>query len=316
MKKKSILLFFVAILVLPITLFLMMEKEPKGSESAIRQKSVAVKELTERREALHSGKVSRPKAQDEGLGAYVKRLVSPKLNDVYALLKEGKLEEAKATLLRMLEKDSERLDVLIELSLIELIGKKSPDKALVYLKRGLRIEPSNTGLAKETTKAFITLDRLGEGLEFFLELSHAHPEASSLKLMLAELYASKKEWKKAKKSVNEAIKQGASPYKALALRGRIFLELGDADQAKKDFSAAIAGFEGEIRRRLISNEEVVLLVEELDVVMFNLVEILFQLGDYEKAQSVVGKLAERIPSDPRVVAMMEEIYRIRGARAF
>lgn len=163
--------------------------------------------------------------------------------DVDSLVMLGKLHsfsknsiEAEKALNAALAQDPQNEDALTQLALLyanlgdskraieklKVVMEKSPNdrvlkiladqyiqirdfkSAAEVLRKALEMQPDNTAVARELAQALLYSDQVDEAQKLFEELAQAEPRDPQIRLSLAEIYRSKRDFKKARESLNQA----------------------------------------------------------------------------------------------------------------
>lgn len=283
------------------------------SSSPSAEETIALKVHSEKRDLINPARIQSSRMKPEPNrddGASTKAdLDSDPMSKVLKLLRDRQVDQAERVLLKMLDHDHTRLGALIELAMIEVYDRKQPEMGLKYLLEAAKHDPKNEALMNEITKTYVLLGRVDEGLAFFRNLIGTYPQYKWLNLNLARLLYEKEDFQAAFSLLNFSKDGRFIQYRAMVLKGKIHVELGNDQAAREDFEEAVDGYEREIRRRLVDDLGIIVLVEELDDLLFRLTRVLLKLENYEEAHQIVSKISERMPSDPRVISIMEEIYK-------
>ena len=221
----------------------------------------------------------------------------------------GQWQSALPKLKILAERHPDSPDVLIEIGLINLMEKSQPLLALDYLKRAVRSAPGDMELLEVVIQLFTQLRIEQSGLKFLQELSKDNSGLVHIKLGIAEILLAQGNFTDtilALKNVNPG--DSLNSIRTLELRARAYRGVKNWEASRDDFTAAVSAYETEINQRLRNQENVYLLAENLDQLIFDLIDVLLKLEDYEQASQFLGSLAERHPADHRVITLMEQIF--------
>lgn len=229
-------------------------------------------------------------------------------------LEKGQLSAAEKNLQHLLSQNPDDADGYVELALLYQFDKKDLKKAIDSYEKALTLEPQRKGLQAELVKLYKETGLLNEGIQFFKELERSHQ--SGFEVPLGELYLAAGKKNRAAKAASKAIERERDSPLAWGLRGKVKARLREWEEARASLDRAIGAYEATIRAQLLSDGNVSHLTPNLDEVLFEQVKVLMALKRIDQAAAVLDKLAERIPNDPRVVALMDEIYRAKETSQF
>ncbi len=264
-----------------------------------------------RRQALRPAHIASSKeltsAQKREILRYNNKDELAELADIVDRIDNGEIDDAYSRLMQLARRYPKRSEIQVELAMIELLDRKDKRQALQYFMNALRLRPDQPALQDETAQTFIDLKMYDEGLRFFNSLNGKASGVPGAYYILAKINWAAMRVGVALAMVNKALGQEVAKFKSYGLKSQILLANGQLAEAKTDLELAIKGYEDEIHERLIEQESVNLLVDELDDLTFKLVEVHIQLDEIDQAYDVVSKLAERIPEDPRVITLMDRL---------
>ena len=103
------------------------------------------------------------------------------------------------------------------------------------------------------------------------------------------------------------LKRGGQSY----LKARILSSAGKLRQAQVEYKKSVEIFEEEIRTRQLADKAVYFHAAQLEDVLFQLAQVELTLENFDAASEVLAKLAEKIPNDPSLVALMDRVYRAK-----
>jgi hypothetical protein len=92
-----------------------------------------------------------------------------------------------------------------------------------------------------------------------------------------------------------------------ALRARIFLAFGDAEQAVAAYYAARDAYAAEIKLRMRQGRDVERMASAIQRLQLAMVRGLMASTAYEQAETILLNLAEKMPADPEVMRLLERI---------
>ncbi len=161
------------------------------------------------------------------------------LDKAMALVDGGNIQEAMALLEEILKKEPNNEMALIEMGMIHLIDLKDSTKALSFLEKSLRINPSNPIVVSEVADIYDSVGMQDAGINFFQSLYHDHPENGAIAGSLGKMLNSQKRYNDAIPYLEAAAAQETTPL-AVADLGTAYSRTGQSDKAIEEFNKAIA----------------------------------------------------------------------------
>ena len=238
--------------------------------------------------------------------------VDPRLiNSILSHLDQEEIEEGEQKLKERLQEQSARVDILAELAMIERWVQKDINKALDYLEKALTIEPGQMELVAEVMRAYGELNDFQRGADFFNGLLEKFPQDPVVHFSLAELSFARGELQPSLKFLNLAMEGGLKRGGQSYLKARILSSAGKLRQAQVEYKKSVEIFEEEIRTRQLADKAVYFHAAQLEDVLFQLAQVELTLENFDAASEVLAKLAEKIPNDPSLVALMDRVYRAK-----
>lgn len=101
----------------------------------------------------------------------VREMPPPSMAQIRSLVDGGQWQEAEEKLLKLLSKNPEDEEILLELAMIQIIDNKDPDAAKPYLERALAVNVQNETVLGELISIYEETESLGEGIEFLKSLA-------------------------------------------------------------------------------------------------------------------------------------------------
>ena len=123
----------------------------------------------------------------------------------YANRMAGKLPEAEAYYLRIYEKDSTTVPVLLNLAGIQ-IKRENDTKALFYYEKAIRIDTANFSVFKQLGRLYLEKPDTSNALKYLQKANFIQPEEADVAADLSLLMISMKKSKEAELVLNRALK--------------------------------------------------------------------------------------------------------------
>ena len=231
------------------------------------------------------------------------------LSNLRESVTKGQWQSALLKLENLAKRHPESPDILMEIGLINLMEKSQPLLALDFLKSAVRLAPEDLELLEVVIQLFTQLRIEQSGLKFLQELSKENSELIHIKLGIAKILLAQGNFADTILALkNVKPEDSLNSITTLELRARAYRGVKNWEASRDDFTAAVSAYKTEINRRLRNQENVYLLAENLDRLIFDLIDVLLKLEDYEQASQFLDSLAERHPADHRVITLMEQIF--------
>jgi len=270
----------------------------------LSRESEAPKPMSKERELLIQR--TRAELEPDPLTPHPSQTLPKALASARDLIDSGQIEAGVRDLETLRAKNPLATEPLIELGTIKLVAQAKPKEALSLWIHALAINPEHRDLMRQVMRLFVKTD-LRAGRHFFDRLKVPASMTGVLDYCRGSLLLAEGEAQEAVAYLERAVLDDADSYLAWHALARVRDRLNEGKQAYEGFEEARKRLETVIQRRQVAGEPIENLTSLWSEIQFDAVESLLRHGLLPEAYELLIRLAERLPNDPRVTSLIDNV---------